>query len=248
MAVRSFFRSICHIFVVYVKSHSFSLTKMTIVIIWQFFLVSELNCCERRFILVLQYFHFHMSALRIKWETCITTDSHTLLINCVGNSLSFKMSYNIWKLTQCNWSYNQLFRVMCFLLKLISIQMWGKGLKLRQRSLLPARCLWGISGWCLFQQPCCNESSSKQPAFWGHLEWAQRASQGTTGQPIQSTAVSPSRSRLFWSSQCRVFVLLYSSTFAIPADAQFLYNQSHRPRDWDSMYWCIEIEFSVLVI
>ena len=221
---------------------------MTIVCDLTVFLVSELNCFERRVFLMLQYFYFHMSTLRIKWETCITTDSHSLLVNCVGNSLSFKMSYNIWKLTQCNWSYNQLFRVMCFLLKLISIQMWGKGLKLRQRSLLPAWCRWGISGRCLFQQPYCNESSSNQPALWGHLEWAQRASQGTTGQPIQSTAVSPSRSRLFWSSQCGVFVLFYPGTFSIPADVQFRDNQSHRPRDCDSMYWCIEIEFWVFII
>ena len=99
---------------------------MTIVIIWQFFLVSELNSCERRIFLV--YFYCHMSTLRIKWETYITRDRHTLLVHCVENSLNFKMSYDIWKLTKCSSTYNHLFTVLSFLRKLITIPMGGKGL------------------------------------------------------------------------------------------------------------------------
>ena len=112
---------------IYLKGHFFSLTKMTIVIIWQFFLVSELNSCERRIFLV--YFYCHMSTLRIKWETYITRDRHTLLVHCVENSLNFKMSYDIWKLTKCSSTYNHLFTVLSFLRKLITIPMGGKGLK-----------------------------------------------------------------------------------------------------------------------
>ena len=101
---------------IYLKGHFFSLTKMTIVIIWQFFLVSELNSCERRIFLV--YFYCHMSTLRIKWETYITRDRHTLLVHCVENSLNFKMSYDIWKLTKCSSTYNHLFTVLSFFAKI----------------------------------------------------------------------------------------------------------------------------------
>lgn len=112
---------------IYLKGHFFSLTKMTIVIIWQFFLVSELNSCERRIFLV--YFYCHMSTLRIKWETYITRDRQILLVHCVENSLNFKMSYDIWKLTKCSSTYNHLFTVLSFLRKLITIPMGGKGLR-----------------------------------------------------------------------------------------------------------------------
>ena len=70
-----------------------------------------------------------MSTLRIKWETYITRDRHTLLVHCVENSLNFKMSYDIWKLTKCSSTYNHLFTVLSFLRKLITIPMGGKGLR-----------------------------------------------------------------------------------------------------------------------
>ena len=129
---------------------------MTIVIIWQFFLVSELNSCERRIFLV--YFYCHMSTLRIKWETYITRDRHTLLVHCVENSLNFKMSYDIWKLTKCSSTYNHLFTVLSFLPKLITIPMGGKGLKQTERDLWQS--VYWVQGHqkSLTNEICCFKS------------------------------------------------------------------------------------------
>lgn len=55
-----------------------------------------------------------------------------LFVHCVGNSLNFKMSYDIWKLTKCSSTYNHLSMVSYFFFgfrKLISLPMRRQKLK-----------------------------------------------------------------------------------------------------------------------